>query len=158
MQIRWTELALDDLEAIQAYISKDSVFYAKQFIERLFETVNKLKDFPELGRRVPEAEERKDVRELIFQGYRIIYLTQTRNISIITVIHGSRNLSDTEKKPWNNDQWAYLYITKVSWFMKRTFYQPLQRAAPDEQHDVWQLFLDIKDRSQDLIPKNKIAS
>jgi plasmid stabilization system protein ParE len=39
MQIRWTELALDDLEAIQAYISKDSVFYAKQFIERLFETV-----------------------------------------------------------------------------------------------------------------------
>lgn len=104
MQIRWTELALDDLEAIQAYISKDSVFYAKQFIERLFETVNKLKDFPELGRRVPEAEERKDVRELIFQGYRIIYLTQTRNISIITVIHGSRNLPDAGNKPWNNAQ------------------------------------------------------
>ncbi len=104
MQIRWTQLALDDLEAIQAYISKDSVFYAKQFIERIFETVSKLKDFPEIGRRVPEAEERKDVRELVFQGYRIIYLIQTRNISIITVIHGSRNLTDTGKKSWNNDQ------------------------------------------------------
>ena len=104
MQIKWTELALDDLEAIQAYISKDSIFYAKQFIERIFETVSKLKDFPEIGRRVPEAEERKDVRELVFQGYRIIYLIQTRNISIITVIHGSRNLTDTGKKSWNNDQ------------------------------------------------------
>lgn len=104
MQIRWTKLALDDLEAIQAYISKDSVFYAKQFIERLFETVSKLKDFPKLGRRVPEAEERKDVRELIFQGYRIIYLMGINNIFVITVIHGSRNLSDIGKQPWNNDQ------------------------------------------------------
>jgi addiction module RelE/StbE family toxin len=104
MQIKWTELALDDLEGIQAYIYKDSIFYAKQFIERLFETVSNLKDFPELGRRIPEAEERKDVRELIFQGYRIIYLTQTKNISIITVIHGSRNLSDMGKQPWNNHQ------------------------------------------------------
>ncbi len=110
MQIKWTELALDDLEAIQAYISKDSIFYAKQFIERLFETVSKLKDFPELGRRVPEAEDRKYVRELIFQGYRIIYLAQTRNISIITVIHGSRNLSDTERQPWSNDQWEFSII------------------------------------------------
>ncbi len=104
MQIKWTELALDDLVAIQSYISKDSVLYAKQFIEQIFNTVNHLKDFPEIGRRVPEAGERKDVRELIFQGYRIIYLMRASNIFVITVVHGSRNLSEIGKQPWNSDQ------------------------------------------------------
>jgi toxin ParE1/3/4 len=104
MQIKWTELALDDLVAIQSYISKDSILYAKQFIEQIFNTVNHLKDFPEIGRRVPEAGERNDVRELIFQGYRIIYLMGINNIFVITVIHGSRDLSDIGKQPWNNDQ------------------------------------------------------
>lgn len=97
-------MALDDLVAIQSYLSKDSILYAKQFIEQIFNAVNHPEDFPEIGRRVPEAGERKDVRELIFQGYRIIYLMRTNNIFVITVIHGSRNLSNVGKQPWNNDQ------------------------------------------------------
>ncbi|MCK4708744.1 MAG: type II toxin-antitoxin system RelE/ParE family toxin [Gammaproteobacteria bacterium] len=46
-----------------------------------------------MGREVPEAEERDDVRELIFQDYRIIYLRQPDYIYIVTMIHGSRDLS-----------------------------------------------------------------
>jgi len=49
---------------------------------------------------VPEAEERTDIRELIFQGYRIIYLIQPELITIIAVIHGSRDLAGMEGKPW----------------------------------------------------------
>ena len=75
MRVRWTEPALEDMEGIQVYIAKDSTFYARQFIERIFEAAKKLEDFPELGRKVPEADEREDVRELIFQGYRIIRAT-----------------------------------------------------------------------------------
>lgn len=100
MRVNWTEPALEDLEAIKAYIAKDSSFYARQFIERIFDAATKLKTFPEIGRRVPEAGERADVRELIFQGYRIIYLIQPENITIITVIHGSRDLAGMEDKPW----------------------------------------------------------
>jgi len=55
MQIKWTELALDDLESIRVYISKDSQFYARQFIERLFDSTEKLQDFPQLGRRIPDS-------------------------------------------------------------------------------------------------------
>jgi hypothetical protein len=33
----WTEPALEDLEAIQAYIAKDSNFYARCVIERIFD-------------------------------------------------------------------------------------------------------------------------
>ena len=75
MRVKWTEPALEDMEGIQVYIAKDSTFYARQFIERIFEAAKKLEDFPELGRKVPEADEREDVRELIFQGYRIIRAT-----------------------------------------------------------------------------------
>jgi plasmid stabilization system protein ParE len=100
MRVNWTEPALEDLEAIQAYIAKDSSFYARQFIERIFDAATKLESFPEIGRRVQEAEERTDIRELIFQGYRIIYLAQPKHITIIAVIHGSRNLAGTEDKPW----------------------------------------------------------
>jgi len=68
MRVNWTEPALEDLEAIQAYIAKDSSFYARQFIERIFDATTKLQSFHEIGRRVQEAEERTDIRELIFQG------------------------------------------------------------------------------------------
>ena len=103
MRVRWTEPALEDMEGIQNYIAKDSSFYARQFIERIFEVVKNLDTFPDLGREVPEAEERDDVRELIFQGYRIIYLRQTNLTYIVAVIHGSRDLSGMEKKPWDEE-------------------------------------------------------
>ena len=101
MRVRWTEPALEDMEGIQDYIAKDSIFYARQFIERIFEVTKNLETFPELGREVPEAKEREDVRELIFQGYRIIYLHQANLVYIVAVIHGSRDLSGMENKPWN---------------------------------------------------------
>ena len=71
------------MEGIQIYIAKDSGFYARQFIERIFEVAKNLETFPELGRKVPEAEDREDIRELIFQGYRIIYLHQGEHVYIM---------------------------------------------------------------------------
>ena len=62
-------------------------------------SVEKLTDHPHIGRRVPEAD-RDDVRELIFQGYRIIYLTETDHLYILTVIHGSQDLLGRQIKPW----------------------------------------------------------
>lgn len=73
--------------------------YARRFVEKIFKAVEKLTDHPKIGRRVPEAD-RNDVRELIFQNYRIIYLTRPDSIYIVTVIHGSRDLSKQAAKPW----------------------------------------------------------
>ena len=42
----------------------------------------------------------KDVRELIFQSYRIIYLHQSDHV-YITVINGSRDLTDMENQSWD---------------------------------------------------------
>jgi len=37
-----------------------------------------------------------DVRELVYQGYRIIYLTRPEWVFIVTIIHGSRDLADID--------------------------------------------------------------
>ena len=71
-----------------------------QFVERVFTAAEKLRDHPKMGRPVPEADQ-DDVRELIFQRYRIIYRTKPERVQIITVIHGSRNLAAKDVKPWD---------------------------------------------------------
>jgi plasmid stabilization system protein ParE len=63
--------------------------------------VLKLAEFPKIGRAVPEAEDRDDVRELIYQGYRIIYFTRPERVFIVTIIHGSRDLATKQVSPWD---------------------------------------------------------
>ncbi len=100
MEIEWSHRANTDIRDIKAYIAKDSPYYAQRFIERVITSVDKLVDHPKIGRPVPEADDRDDVRELIYQGYRIIYLTLPKKAFIVTILHGSRNLED-EAKPWD---------------------------------------------------------
>ncbi len=78
MVIEWSRRARADIRDLKAYIAKDSPYYARCFVERIIASVAKLETFPKIGRPVPEAEARDDVRELIYQGYRIIYLVQPK--------------------------------------------------------------------------------
>ena len=100
MSITWSDVAEADLDDLYDYIARDVPYYAEQFVDRLIEAVGALKDHPRLGRRVPEAHDREDVRELIFQSYRIIYLVESEHVHILTVIHGSRDLVGQAAKPW----------------------------------------------------------
>jgi plasmid stabilization system protein ParE len=101
MKIEWSTRSRTDLQELKYYIGQDSPHYARRFIARIIANVEKLADFPDIGREVSEAEEREDVRELIFQGYRIIYLKQPNCIYIVTMIHGSQDLSGMDDKPWD---------------------------------------------------------
>ncbi|HUX31690.1 MAG TPA: type II toxin-antitoxin system RelE/ParE family toxin [Thiobacillus sp.] len=88
-----------DMAALRSYIAEDSPFRAKLFIQRLFEHVDHLKSFPELGWVVLERH-MPDVRELVFQGYRIIYRVSENRIDILTILHGSRDLNNLSDRPW----------------------------------------------------------
>ena len=99
MIIQWTEPAIQDLESIKNYISKDSEHYAIIFLEKIFLSLENLISFPEIGRRVPEAE-KENIREIIYSNYRIIYKLEENRILILAIIHGSRNLLQMEPKPW----------------------------------------------------------
>jgi toxin ParE1/3/4 len=102
MKILWTEPSIDDLRNIHTYISKDSEIYANSFVERIILAVEKLTNFPSLGRVVPEAD-KETIRELFYRNYRIIYRINGELIEIITVFHGRRDLDSLKPAPWDVD-------------------------------------------------------
>jgi toxin ParE1/3/4 len=61
------------------------------FVKKIYDSVQKLKDFPNIGRIVIEIDN-PSIREIIFQNYRIIYRNMVDYVEIITIIHGSRLL------------------------------------------------------------------
>lgn len=98
-RIEWTDPAVADLENIQDYIARDSPEYAESLIERLILSVDQLATFPASGRHVPEARDPK-IRELLVEGYRLIYRFRRGSIQVLAVVHGARSLSRTRPRPW----------------------------------------------------------
>lgn len=96
MKLVWSDPAVADLEAIHHHIGQDSEFYAAGLIAKILEAVERLEDFPHLGRHVPEAPEDPDVRELLVQSYRVFYRVEAERLLVLAVIHGSRDLSSPE--------------------------------------------------------------
>lgn len=90
-KIKWSKDSIDDLKEICRFIALDSPYYANLLKDRMFEMVEHLELFPEMGRQVPESDD-PAVRELIYKNYRIIYQIKENYLEIITVIHGSRLL------------------------------------------------------------------
>ena len=62
------------------------------------DAVEDIGSYPQIGRRVPEAQ-RDDMRELIYRGYRIMYLIRHDHLYIIAIVHGSRDFAKGVR-PW----------------------------------------------------------
>ena len=86
MKILWSPLAVDRVGEIADYIARDNPSAADRWVRSIFDRVGQVKDFSKSGRRVPETT-RKDIRELIYGNYRIIYRIETAAVSILTVRH-----------------------------------------------------------------------
>ena len=93
--IIWTSQALDDLQAIGDFIARDAPAFAQAFVDKVFETVERLEDFPRSGRIVPEINQ-VNTREIILGSYRIVYLLSSDEVSILTVFHTSRLLKTSD--------------------------------------------------------------
>jgi plasmid stabilization system protein ParE len=76
MNIEWTE---------QAENRVYDIVEAKKWLDHIFDYVKRLENFPESGRYVPELSARKDIRELVFKNYRIIYKMEKLTVYILTV-------------------------------------------------------------------------
>lgn len=90
MRVAWSEPATADLEAIRAYIARDSESYAARSVQQVVKTTKMLETFPELGQVVPEFHERL-VRERGLYSYRILYEVQQSCVLIIAVVHAARD-------------------------------------------------------------------
>lgn len=89
VKIKWTPQALNDVEAIANFISRDSDYYAQMFTAKVFEIVERLELFPKSGMIVPELD-RKEIKEIIFGNYRMIYRIKNAFVEILTVYHSAR--------------------------------------------------------------------
>ena len=96
-EIRWTIQAANDFETIVKFIASDSNYYAQLFAADIFEIIERLIDFPESGRIVPETHI-PEIREILFGNYRIIYRFKKETVEILTIYHGSRILDPTRLK------------------------------------------------------------
>jgi len=94
VKVEWSPLALDRVSDIARYIAKDNPGAAERWVNELFDLVERLGDFPESGRVVPEVGVRR-IRELVFGAYRVIYSVKDK-VEFLTVRRGSQLLDVSE--------------------------------------------------------------
>ena len=92
MEVSLSDSAVKDLRHIKDYYLEQGVpDIGSNFIAAIFEHLEALKVHPDIGRVVPEFEE-KHIRELIHPPFRIVYLRGKKAIQIIRVWRSERLL------------------------------------------------------------------
>jgi toxin ParE1/3/4 len=89
----WSPAARDDLHNIVVFIARDNPERAMSFGYQLISETDRLQNFPELGRIVPEYVNQR-LREIIFRPHRIVYrVNHDRKIcEIARVWHSARGV------------------------------------------------------------------
>ncbi len=92
----WSEKSLTDIEDIYDYIASDSPLYARHQVEKIVASVERLSEFPESGRPLPEFVH-LPYREVIVDPYRVIYRYDpfVGQLIIVAVVHGRRLLKES---------------------------------------------------------------
>ena len=66
-----------------------SEFYARAVVSKILEASRNIRDFPLIGRVVPETGDER-IRERFIYSYRLVYRIEERRILFVAVIHGKR--------------------------------------------------------------------
>lgn len=95
MKVTWSKESLQQLIQIEQFISRDNPERAVQFINRLIDRAEKIKDYPYQGRIVPEFS-LNEIREVFEKSYRIVYRISENQIEILTVFEGHKLLKSSK--------------------------------------------------------------
>lgn len=97
MRIYWSSLAVERLENIFEYISKEDIDSALKLIFRILNKVETLSKLSERGRKVPEVN-REDIREVFEGEYRIIYRVEPKRVVVLSIRNFKQLLPDNDLK------------------------------------------------------------
>ena len=92
IELVWSPRSLADLEELHSYIAADSSAWADLTVRRLIASVERLRQYPDSGRIVPERQA-PDLREVVTGKFRIVYRRKPAVVEIATVFRGSKELS-----------------------------------------------------------------
>ena len=91
-EVRWTAEAERWLSDIYEYIAADDPAAAARTVEGIYDRVQDLAKFPELGHRYLASA--RPVRILLYGHYRITYLVrEDKGIDILGVFHGALDIT-----------------------------------------------------------------
>ncbi len=90
MNVRWSRRALADLDRIAARIALDKPMAATEFVSALSEKVERLRQFPLMGR----TGAYQDTRELVVhRNYLVTYRVRGDEVQVLQVWHVARNFA-----------------------------------------------------------------
>jgi toxin ParE1/3/4 len=92
----WTEVAMQDVERLAAYLHDEAALRADQIIDRIVSRGESLETSPERGRTPPELRAIGDRtwREVQESPWRILYRIAGKRVEIHGVLDGRRSLED----------------------------------------------------------------
>ena len=92
VKIEWTEEAKFWLKDIHDYIAQDNKRIAKKITKEIYNKVQILATFPQIGYIYP-GDDDLEIRILLYGHYRIAYLIKDTNaISVLGVFHGALDI------------------------------------------------------------------
>jgi len=83
--------ALQELIQIKWYIEQDSEFYANKTVNEINKRIQNLLLFPEMGKVINQ---KRNMRQIIYKSYKILYKFNSNKIYILHIIHHSRDISN----------------------------------------------------------------
>lgn len=89
--VAWAQPALQELDAIAEYIALDNPSAAGHLVERIFDAMGRLEDFPQSGRRPPELPG-SAYREVVVSPCRVFYRQEKNRVLILHVMREEREL------------------------------------------------------------------
>ena len=92
-KVIYLEIAILDLKSIYEYISRDSIKYAKLEVQKIKAFAESLKGFPLKGK-FYQTIRGKEIRSIVFRNYIIFYVYDGNQISILTIHHHARLISN----------------------------------------------------------------
>ena len=90
IELIWSPQSIADLEEIRTYVAGDSPAWADLTVRRLVASVERLRQYPDSGRMVPERQS-PELREVVAGKFRIVYRRKAHVVEIATVFRGSRD-------------------------------------------------------------------
>ena len=85
----WSPRFLQDLDNACEYIARESPRYAYLFAQRIVHFIEIIASQPLLGAVVAEYGD-QNLRERLYQNYRIVYRVRGNQVELVTLIHAAR--------------------------------------------------------------------
>jgi plasmid stabilization system protein ParE len=95
-ELIWSDRALRDLQAIDAYIAVDDPVAAARWVDKLLAAAERTAVLPHSGHAVREKG-REHLRQVFVRSYRIVYRFDDKRVEVVTVFEGHHLLPDDVK-------------------------------------------------------------